>query len=1194
MSSKHQGKSIQKMVYNKDSNLNSTGDASIIGLFKSTSSLSRSLRQQSSNLEYKNDYQNYTKNLNDNRKNSLSSSGKMIMDSHNFSNTLNKNPSIGNIINQDNIPNNSNNNLNFSIFQDDNLRKNINQIQSNPPKSMKNNIEIRNLTHFYDKIQSHQETYELLFLLKSDKRMRHLDRLDEFDVLKLNFLNSSDDKIKRKFDVLQSKLKLSKSEIDNQFSKSDEDLIKLFLRDIDYIQIIHKNTINSRQDDINNTIITVDQFNDDSILTVDNYINQLKKDLIDIGFMLDSEIEEICDGKKEEKNEYFEKKKFERENIFNSTKSEEIIFSEESEINLQNFILRWKNVKLNRHVKDLVDVLNSKEFIDSKERYELLKDLKKDQEKIYNERCNLIMNKMLKFGMDDVNVKNIEGINKELDDIYNNAQNLFDMHTQKLMNNSEFIFQNTLKEVEKFKEKVKKISYNFGKDNKEIELEKIIEDNNSEKKDIISEGTVSENNIGSSQNLKKTNVNSVPFRPYAVINYDFLKEEYKQLNSIDELIDMEINPLIEHFRTERKNYITKIISYLDDYDEYINNNCVKLVNTMLNIANKNDLHKKNFSENEKKYLLEMAKAADHNDDVIFEKEEILKKLLREMKESFHKEDLDIKLESSFNVINELEVEYRDYFSIMENLLDSHEKKISEEFYLFEILILQIFGIKSKDKIEEIQNRRNLESEFLTLRKEQENAQNELKDQEELKKLAGKISAPQKKKLTPAANNKKKGEPSVGLIPNRPIENFKSFMGNEYLIDFTIPELVKNILRNIIYNREDDILGLNPKKNNSPILVNSMEGQTINRDLLSPRDKIPSVIASENNTHNTNFLEAFNPYEASTLKEFFSPISENGEKLLSEENKFEENFLIKIYSDIFNKLIDRMKDDLKNQIENAKSSDNEKREELLTELDIRLKSLAPRKGKIEVEEYDKRLNEIEKHKEKYSQHITLINQRNKQDNDDCNNLIAGISKEFDELNLLFEKLSKVMDDEASLKSLDDKYKKFKSSYYDLNINQQEAEIKMVTYTKYNPENLINLNKNFLVSLQSFEKGGTYSEGEIIYYDEQINMLNEEKIKKDTMERESFNLNKLSQIKSNLTIACEKMEKKYQSVNENIQAKESVGKKFGSPKRLANDIIINIKMKCNQAKDGLDNLFSILNNFVIYYNENKTKEEYIMKE
>lgn len=1311
MTSKQQYRSVQKMVYNKDSNLYSNGDASIIGLFKSTSSLARSLRQQSaaSNMgketfqdeekKFNSNSNNLNMNIGNNynqnnhkQKNSFSTSAKLIMDSNfnnnnkNMNNNNNNNSLMSNNTSLISNPGNNssflNINFNHEKINGEIMRDSINKVQSNPPKTMRNNIEIRNLTHFYDKIESHQETYDLLFYLKSDKRMRHLDRLDDFEVLKINFLNSLEDKIKRKFDMLHAKLKNSKTEMENQINKTDDELINLVLRDIEYMQIIHKNILNARDDDIANSAKIVEQYNQDSIITIDNYIKQLKKDLYDIGFVLDTEIEEICREKALEKQKYFESKKQECKILFDQIKADEQFLVDACKKNLQIFILRWKNVKLKRFIKDLKDVLHSKEFVDCSERYELIKNLKKDQENIYKDRVNLVINKMLNIPMEDVTVKAIESVNKELDEIYNNAQNLFDMHTQKLMNNSELIYQKSIKEVEKFKDKIKKISYEFGKDNKDPDIPHSSLNDRQINNNIISEDAAvvsAEANanapvqVNNQANAKTENLNSVNKKSLespaaakasaspvdkiasaikspmsdsnSVISpqspeqqnqnnvnenkrkqntdkYQFLQDKYKPLNSIDELIEMEITPLVEKFKNERKNYITKIISYLDDYDEYINNNCAKIVSTMLLIAGKNDSHRKNLAEKEKKFLLEMAKAADHNDDVIFEKEEILKKLSAEMKESFHKEDLDSKLEHSFNIINQLEIEYREYFGIMENLLNSHEGHMLEHFKFFEVEILNIFGLKTKDKLEEIQQRRSLESDFLSKRKEQEIQLQEQREQEELKKqAAGKGSAAaQKKKATPNPQKLKKGELPPNLIPPRPIEVYKSNLGHEYLTDFTIPEWVRSILRNIIYNREDDILGINSigtkAINTNNTITNNMNStksnfnNLINREntalspnpdnnsnnAKAPNAKEPGINAefSPSNTQNTNFLDAFNPYEVSTIKEFFSPISESGSKLLSEENKFKEEFLIEIYTGIFNGLVELTSAELKLRTENAKQTDNEKREELLTELDIRLKSLAPRKGKIEVEEYDKRLNEIEKHKEKFNQHIKLINDRNKKDNDDCNSLISGISKEFEELNSLFEKLSKVMEDESNLKSLDDKFKKFKTSYYDLQTNLQEAELKMVQYTKANPEILINLNKNFLMSLQSYDKGGTYSDNELKFYYEQINSLNDENIKKDMLERESLNQNKILQIKSNLATAYEKMEKKYQSVTENIQAKESVGKKFGSPKRLANDVIINIKMKCNQAQEGLDNLYNKISDLVKVYDENKTKQSYLLQE
>ena len=74
---------------------------------------------------------------------------------------------------------------------------------------------------------------------------------------------------------------------------------------------------------------------------------------------------------------------------------------------------------------------------------------------------------------------------------------------------------------------------------------------------------------------------------------------------------------------------------------------------------------------------------------------------------------------------------------------------------------------------------------------------------------------------------------------------------------------------------------------------------------------------------------------------------------------------------------------------------------------------------------------------------------------------------------------------------------------------------------------------------------------------------------------------------MTLELEKFEKKYKIMNEYIMAKDGVGKKFGVPKRLVHDIVINIRMKCNQSKDGIEELFKKLNTLTTI-NKKKSKD------
>ena len=156
--------------------------------------------------------------------------------------------------------------------------------------------------------------------------------------------------------------------------------------------------------------------------------------------------------------------------------------------------------------------------------------------------------------------------------------------------------------------------------------------------------------------------------------------------------------------------------------------------------------------------------------------------------------------------------------------------------------------------------------------------------------------------------------------------------------------------------------------------------------------------------------------------------------------------------------------------------------------MRLKSLAPRKGKIEVEVYDKRIMEIEKHMMKYEIHTKLVLERNKNDDEGNMKSLEQIDKDYQDFNILFEKINKGIEEEQSLKGLEDKYKKFRTSFYEINLKIQENENKIKIFSKSSPENIIYNNKNFIKSLVLFEKGGTYSQSEIEYYDKNIESIN----------------------------------------------------------------------------------------------------------
>ena len=62
---------------------------------------------------------------------------------------------------------------------------------------------------------------------------------------------------------------------------------------------------------------------------------------------------------------------------------------------------------------------------------------------------------------------------------------------------------------------------------------------------------------------------------------------------------------------------------------------------------------------------------------------------------------------------------------------------------------------------------------------------------------------------------------------------------------------------------------------------------------------------------------------------------------------------------------------------------------------------------------------------------------------------------------------------------------------------------------------------------------------------------------------------------------------------LNAIECVGKKYGYPRRVVTDTIINVKMKVGQGKNGIEKLYNDLTTYLKEYNSQKMNPEYLEK-
>ena len=323
----------QKLIYSKESNYNFSGgdssthisgDPSILGLFKTSSALGKSIRNQ--NDPSKTFYPNVKLPPISSSKNTSHSNLKNLS-TKNLGKTFTKFP-----------------NTKLASFKTEANSNNL-------------DIKIRNIIHDYTKIDVNDYTYNILTELRSKKREVNLDLLDDYELWKSQFWKEKENEIKEKINKLKEDLNNTKDEIYSKFNMENNKLIELIQNDIDDIQKLYENTLESRNNLIDKVLNENNVILNNTLKTVNLKVKELSKQLDKIGYLKEEEIESLSNNK----NKYIEKlvtnKKDYYKRIINEIKEDENEIVSKSKEDLTKFKLRWKNVKLNNYLEILFMII---------------------------------------------------------------------------------------------------------------------------------------------------------------------------------------------------------------------------------------------------------------------------------------------------------------------------------------------------------------------------------------------------------------------------------------------------------------------------------------------------------------------------------------------------------------------------------------------------------------------------------------------------------------------------------------------------------------------------------------------------------------------------------------------------------------------------------------------------------------------
>ena len=635
----------QKLLYSKDNSINFDSkqrkkEKKLLYLFKSNSSLSRSIRSIASTSI----------------SNSVKSSASIIINNlpKNIITPQSRNPNLS--INFNNVKEEEEKTT--DVVQD------YKSIKSIIPKNQID-IKIRNLVHDYTNISMNDSSYKVFSNIRSIKRMKNLNSIDEFEIWKTQRIKKIENDVQNLVNDLKTFLENTKNKIYEKFSVGNNILIEMVEQDVDKVGVLMQSIFIDRERRIN----LIEKRIEDMFCICLNQVNlkivHLEKNLDSIGFLLEEQIKDLCYNKQIYIDKYHETKLKYYSKIIKEIKDMEIEVNIVLKKDYENFRIKWKNINLNHYLDELNKILNSKEFTDNKERNDIINELKKAQEEIYNKRKNLIFEKLFNLEYEKINTKNIQKLIKILDNIEIDEEKIYTKIIKKLLKNSDDIYNKSLFVLEDCKKKISTLNYDFTKDN---------------------------------HNDKKYN-------------------DFDDIKNIDELVDNKINPILIQLKEQRIQFISELNKYISEYGGYIVAVCEKVLNIFLTVGNLYDEYKKSILYSDHNYLILYAKECDDDENFLDNKNAEIKNVIKEMKNSINKDELDKGLNDCFALMDSLEDEYREHFNKVEDLLNSHNDLILDEFHNYEIKIYKLFGIYELSELYFIEKRRSKESIFFSKKKE---------------------------------------------------------------------------------------------------------------------------------------------------------------------------------------------------------------------------------------------------------------------------------------------------------------------------------------------------------------------------------------------------------------------------------------------------------------------------------------------
>lgn len=611
-------------------------------------------------------------------------------------------------------------------------------------------------------------------------------------------------------------------------------------------------------------------------------------------------------------------------------------------------------------------------------------------------------------------------------------------------------------------------------------------------------------------------------------------------SKLRDIIDYQCSELINKRKDEWKSLLNKAVKYLNDTDSRSHEIVSNFLEFIKTVSADVDQQLKRINDEEKAYKQELAAKEDLLDENIEKLEEKYITKVEILKRSIREPDLEKSLIDSVSVLEEMSKEYKKYTDEISNIISLHPYKIINSYLIYITCILEKFGIYSTAKKDE-----------LTKLKKPENSK--LKTPEETKRKAVNFKEPEIKET---------------------VEEIE-ILGRKWILFVPLVDIVKDIMMTEQDKENEALKKIKEEEKRKEDEKKALEETQKREDLKKGKGRSFTIKPEE--VKKEDIIQASLEIEK---EENPVPIDPEGNLCLLDTLFISSDYVFSQISLFQSSLIQNISESESCSINSNTESDKLLLENTQKDLEEKIKSLWPRKGKLEVNEYSTRNMQIKRHHDRWERFAADFASKKETNQKEftsttkiCEGMLINYKKEQDIIRLQLLKTTSIAEFQGLMR---------KNKELDMNLLYQGQDIinKLNDLSFNQIEKIIDTGNDFINNLQLFENGGNYDINEVEYFKDKNKKIynelyTEQNKRKDIIE----NLKK--RLENERVDPVKSFEKDYNNAIELLAAREGIGKKYGAPKRSAQEKIRLEMTKCEKAQEGIEKVLSNLNALITEY-------------